>query len=184
MHFSQSDGIDDGIQSVGANKSSVSSSKRKSVVVILGLCLFIFLLSFKPSEPYLSQFLICNYNTQYDYCQSLLTGSETRWGGAHYDISRLNDIYLFFDNRDSQVCNPDDNPPCNYYSSVSNSWSCLPIPCSNVTSKSDCGDYDYSYCAYSHESHTCEDITCYKNFSADQASSNIDTAQRICLLST
>ena len=38
--------------------------------LILGLCAFMGLLSFKPSEPYLSQFLICNKNTQQDFCDS------------------------------------------------------------------------------------------------------------------
>jgi hypothetical protein len=40
----------------------------KPWALIAGLCLFIAALSFKPSEPYLSQFLICNKNTQKDYC--------------------------------------------------------------------------------------------------------------------
>jgi hypothetical protein len=37
---------------------------------LIGLCAFIFCLGFKPSEPYLSQFLICNKSTQLDYCSA------------------------------------------------------------------------------------------------------------------
>jgi hypothetical protein len=44
-------------------------------IMIIGLCLFIALLSFKPSEPYLSQYLMCNYNTSEDYCNVKLKES-------------------------------------------------------------------------------------------------------------
>ena len=36
--------------------------------IIFGLCAFLGFLSFKPSEPYLSQYLICELDTQQDYC--------------------------------------------------------------------------------------------------------------------
>lgn len=44
------------------------SSKQRNQLLIGGLCLFIFALSFKPSEPYLTEFLVCNKDTQEDYC--------------------------------------------------------------------------------------------------------------------
>lgn len=40
----------------------------KVQLLVMGMCCFIGFLSFKPSEPYLSEFLICNYNTQQVYC--------------------------------------------------------------------------------------------------------------------
>lgn len=43
---------------------------RVSMLVVTGLCLFIASLTFKPSEPYLSQYLICNYETAKATCTS------------------------------------------------------------------------------------------------------------------
>lgn len=43
----------------------------KYALTIIGSCAFIFFLQFKPSEPYLSEFLICNKNTQQEYCSTL-----------------------------------------------------------------------------------------------------------------
>lgn len=43
----------------------------KSWFMIFTLCLFIALLSFKPSEPYLTEYLLCNYDTQSSYCSGL-----------------------------------------------------------------------------------------------------------------
>lgn len=44
---------------------------RKYLPRILGLCIFIWCMGFKPSEPYLSQYLICNQVTESDICSSL-----------------------------------------------------------------------------------------------------------------
>jgi hypothetical protein len=52
--------------------SSVSSPHW----IIFSLCLFVGFLSFKPSEPYLSEYLVCNKNTQEDFCNSYATQSE------------------------------------------------------------------------------------------------------------
>lgn len=41
---------------------------RSQEGIIFGLCAFLAFLSFKPSEPYLSQYLVCNENTQQDFC--------------------------------------------------------------------------------------------------------------------
>eukprot|EP00981_Chlorochromonas_danica_P004888 scaffold978_cov172-Ochromonas_danica.AAC.19 len=46
------------------------SHEQRAWLVVGGLCLFMFLLNFKPSEPYLSEYLICNKDTQKDYCSS------------------------------------------------------------------------------------------------------------------
>eukprot|EP01032_Pedospumella_encystans_P009197 gene9197-10851_t len=41
---------------------------KSQMAIIFGLCAFLGFLSFKPSEPYLSQYLVCELNTQEDYC--------------------------------------------------------------------------------------------------------------------
>lgn len=83
---------------------------------LLTLCTFIGLLSFKPSEPYLSEYLICNYDTQSNYCE----GSSS-----------------------NESCNSENNPPCQWYNS--GGGNCGVTNCSSV-SYSDCGSDDYNYC--------------------------------------
>jgi hypothetical protein len=51
--------------SIPSNSSSKLSTPLK---IILCLCCFIAFLSFKPSEPYLTQFLLCFADEQSDYC--------------------------------------------------------------------------------------------------------------------
>lgn len=41
---------------------------KSQLAIIFGLCAFLGFLSFKPSEPYLSQYLICELDTQEDFC--------------------------------------------------------------------------------------------------------------------
>lgn len=55
---------------------SPSTRMLKSWFVILGLCLFIALLSFKPSEPYLTEYLLCNYDTQTSYCSDYSSSDD------------------------------------------------------------------------------------------------------------
>ena len=103
---------------VGGNNENAEIAKVNFLVskykyTILGLCSFIWFLSFKPSEPYLSQFLICNFNTQNDFCSGV--------------------------SKDS--CNAIDNPPCYYsFSSCSplpcNNISIISDNCGN-------SDYNY-----------------------------------------
>ena len=47
----------------------ISIWKSDYKLVLIGLCSFIWFLSFKPSEPYLSEFLICNELTESENCQ-------------------------------------------------------------------------------------------------------------------
>lgn len=62
------------------NRSTEESLDRRlwksNRYIIFGLCGFIWFLSFKPSEPYLSEFLICNLDTQIEYCDSFSTVSS------------------------------------------------------------------------------------------------------------
>jgi hypothetical protein len=52
---------------------SLLNSGSKLFWIVGGLCLFIACLSFKPSEPYLSEYLICNVNTAKESCQEYTT---------------------------------------------------------------------------------------------------------------
>ncbi len=112
--------------------------------IVFGLCLFIACLSFKPSEPYLTQYLVCNYNTQKSDCSDSYSGNPDE-------------------------CNS--NPPCLWIPSSGSGGSCSVVPCSNVT-YSDCGNSDYDYCE-TKGSDQCQDAHCYKHFSEDQVNNDI-----------
>ena len=47
-------------------------------IFIFALCVFIALLAFKPSEPYLSQFLICNLKTEQLNCNAINSMNDCR----------------------------------------------------------------------------------------------------------
>jgi hypothetical protein len=74
--------VDDGqIQRHVSLSSSVATTaaaaSRWSVwSVVFGLSLFIACLSFKPSEPYLSEYLICNADTQTDTCKQYHSSND------------------------------------------------------------------------------------------------------------
>lgn len=87
--------------------------------IIWGLCAFLAFLSFKPSEPYLSEYLICNEKSQSDYC------------------SGFND-----------VGNCDMNPPCQWAVTASGEEYCGITACDSVV-QDDCGNSDYNYCTKS-----------------------------------
>lgn len=84
--------------------------------IICGLCAFLMFLSFKPSEPYLSQYLVCNKDTQQDYCSGFSNSTD---------------------------CS--ENPPCTWMVSVDSIDYCSATTCFNVP-HNDCGNSDYSYC--------------------------------------
>jgi hypothetical protein len=95
---------------------ALSILTRTQMGNIFGLCCFLMFLSFKPSEPYLSQYLVCNKSTQEDYCAT---------------YSNVND------------CN--NSAPCEWLASSSGGGHCTIAACDTVA-HSDCGNTDYSYC--------------------------------------
>lgn len=78
-------------------KGIVSLHNRTSLTIVSGLCLFIAFLSFKPSEPYLSQYLICNRKSAEDYCSSLSDATSCKsspcvWAGTSCVIEACNNV--------------------------------------------------------------------------------------------
>lgn len=88
--------------------------------LIGGLCIFVFLLNFKPSEPYLSQYLICNQETQEDYCSSFKTSTDCsvsppcEWSAASQCgiVPCSNVTYSQCGNDDYNYCEQDSNQSC------------------------------------------------------------------------
>lgn len=71
-----------------SSRSSRVSMKNPWIVVLL-LCVFISLLSFKPSEPYLTQYLLCNKDTQQQYCSFSSPTSCENNAPCQWDTSSL-----------------------------------------------------------------------------------------------
>ena len=135
---------------------------HSSVNIVAGLCVFFALISFKPSDPYLSQYLICNKNTQLEYCHEYDT-----------DIGKC---------ADHLPCQPSPLQPKHQHE-------CTIIACKNV-SRSDCGDDEFDYCikvsigsndgmdsppppAGESSQSQCEDDMCYFNFSESVVNNSI-----------
>lgn len=118
---------------------------RSQKAIIFGLCAFMAFLSFKPSEPYLSEYLVCNKDTQQDYCNGF---------------------------GDAISCSS--NVPCSWQGS-SGVYGCNITPCANVTiGDCGNSDFDYcSKKDHSNAPQTCEDTHCYKSFSEDQVNDEI-----------
>lgn len=57
--------------------SAKNALSKEHQLLIIGLCTFIACISFKPSEPYLSEYLICNYDTQVDTCSEYAAASSS-----------------------------------------------------------------------------------------------------------
>lgn len=60
--------------------------------IVLGLCLFIALLNFKPSEPYLSQFLICNQKTVNEDCSGASSSTACENVGVYCSWDQPNQV--------------------------------------------------------------------------------------------
>lgn len=116
---------------------------RSQKAIIFGLCAFMAFLSFKPSEPYLSEYLVCNEDSQQDYCRGI-------------------------DNVDS--CSS--NAPCSWSSSALNCdiTPCANVTIDNCGN--DDFDYCVKK-DHSGSPQTCEDAKCYKSFSEDQVNDEI-----------
>lgn len=121
----------------------VSESKKSYWKLVFGLCVFIWLLSFKPSEPYLSQFLICNQSTELATCNKIELQNDC--------ISPC--IWDF--------TNP--IPSCSALTScgsITSAGECSSTPYSN-------------YCDWQSVSASCHSSVCYKQFTEDQVNNDI-----------
>lgn len=132
-------------------------------VKIIGLCVFIGLLSFKPSEPYLSQYLICNLKTATEACAEAGT-SQADCTSLSFKTVAAENGYTAGGCWWSQT-----------QSSSFNSTSCSAQPCSayplKATTQSPVRCADVNYCV--EKSGTCEAATCYKNFSENEVNNSI-----------
>lgn len=97
--------------------------------IINGLCLFIALLSFKPSEPYLSEFLICQQDTQSVFCSSQTSNSscfsEAQCYWTAENICSLNDC----SNIPASDCEAGSDDDAFNYCSVDSSGKCSVSSC-------------------------------------------------------
>ena len=117
-------------------------------VTMVSMCLFIALLSFKPSEPYLSEYLICNESTQSVLCSlnrnaaDCSAKTQCEWLG--------NDCSLI---------------PCSAVETTS---------CSNGSGESsDDNPYPFDYCVLDESLTTCDQIDCHIRLTEDQVNNEV-----------
>lgn len=118
-------------------------------LLLIGLCLIMALLGFKPSEPYLSNYLVCNKSTNIDICNSKTSSSSC----SEETVCIWTEISAATDGSTS-------------------SYSCELKECSSLDVDT-CNDDDYNYCIV--DGHTCIDDECYKSFTIDEVNNEIYT---------
>ena len=114
--------------------------------IVRGFCLFIALISFKPSEPYLSQYLICNLSSLREVCSVLNVQScdsrigNCRWNavGSICEIIPCNDITSKCDERQ------------NYCAVDRSSGSCADTTCYKDFTESQVNDSIYPWSTYAY----------------------------------
>lgn len=126
-------------------KTAKSHSKIESSKFtwhMLGLCLFMWCLSFKPSEPYLSQFLICNYSTQDDFCSSLnnedCLSNPCNYQHGSCSVTPCNNLTL-------SQCNDNDYDYCTVTSN-----SCSDVYCYKYFSEDEVNNDIYPWSTYAY----------------------------------
>lgn len=133
---------------------------------VLGLCAFIAFLSFKPSEPYLSQYLICNLKTAKEAC-SAYNSNEAGCISAS----------LSFDTREDGYGDGSCSWSISGGNASSTSSSCSPMPCSlyplQATTAGSIRCADVNYCSVNKKTNTCLPATCYKTFSENEVNNYI-----------
>lgn len=112
--------------------------------VVAGLCAFIALLSFKPSEPYLSEFLICNYDTQLSLCADHSSQSSCddnfpcQYSGSSCGVTPCYNV-------SSADCGGTSTPYC-----AANGQSCEDAVCYKSFSESQVNNQIYPWSTYSY----------------------------------
>ena len=142
----------------GEGSLFTSASAKK----IAGLCVFIGFLSFKPSEPYLSQYLICNVKSATESCASFTIESDCL--SAIIGTQR-DDGY--------------GTGQCSWVVQNANSaGSCVPRSCSTYPVGGSTASYanpikcsHVNYCSI--KNGACADEVCYKNFSENEVNNSI-----------
>lgn len=119
---------------------------KSMFAIVLGLSLFIALLSFKPSEPYLSQFLICNQKTASEFCSdhSQPTSCSTI---AYCSWNNLNNLCQLVpcSNVSLSLCDSSD-----FYYCEKSSSGCKSIPCYMQFTDHQVNDEIYPWSTYAY----------------------------------
>ena len=114
------------------------------IAKVIGLCTFIGFLSFKPSEPYLSQYLICNRLTAEALCGEYSKDQQGCLAAAR-----------------------DFTGACSWTGGNATSAMCMPRPCSSYPIEATSADpyrcSDVGYCTKD-KSGSCTRLACYKDF--------------------
>jgi Reduced folate carrier len=114
--------------------------------IVRGFCLFIALISFKPSEPYLSQYLVCNLSSLREACSTedaqlcKIRSGTCRWNavGSKCEIIPCNDITSKCDERQ------------NYCTLDRSSGSCADTTCYKDFTESEVNDSIYPWSTYAY----------------------------------
>ena len=127
--------------------SNIDTRTKYSLLI---LCLFQAFLSFKPSEPYLSVYLICNKVTQQQNCQS--ASSETC-------ISMKQCVWNDYSSCSLKECDTIPSDQC--------------ITSEGIDINDDDYDsYSYDYCTKGNDG-MCRDTYCQTNLSKDDVNNNV-----------
>jgi Reduced folate carrier len=127
---------------------SISYARKHA---IFGFCLLISLISFKPSEPYLSEYLTCNLTDQKAICNKAASDAES--------------------------CNSVLGGTCKWieFSTArgNNQATCEVESCNTVTQGCGMTDNAFRHCKADKTSGLCSDLTCYKRFTESQVNNEI-----------
>eukprot|EP01038_Epipyxis_sp_PR26KG_P010731 gene10731-14415_t len=120
---------------------------QSSLWLVFCLCAFIALLSFKPSEPYLSEYLICNKSTQQEYCESFTSTQDCS--------NNYNDGCVWSENKCSlSSCSSFNISSCNSYNycikSTSNPVQCEDSKCYENFSMNQVNNMIYPWSTYAY----------------------------------
>lgn len=119
--------------------------------VIFGFCVLIALISFKPSEPYLSEYLTCNLTDQKALCSKAA--------------------------RDAESCNSVISGTCKWNVTPmvggETQTTCEVASCSNLVEGCGTIDNTFRYCKVDKSTGLCTDMTCYKLFTESQVNNEI-----------
>ena len=122
---------------------------------VAGFCVFIALINFKPSEPYLSAYLTCNSLNQNVICQSASQNSQTCESSNYGTCSWT--------------------PSTSILSSSLSTGECVAKECVKILADFDCGGPNSSsnYCEKDESTGFCVDTKCYKYFTENQVNNEI-----------
>lgn len=136
----------------GGDERLAEKSKRFARKhAIFGFCLLISLLSFKPSEPYLSEYLTCNLTDQKAICNEAASDAE-KCNSVLGGTCKWNEISSAGGNTQT---------------------TCEVESCKTVIQGCGMTDNAFRHCRTDKTSGLCIDMTCYKRFTESQVNNEI-----------